>query len=56
MDPTLTKKWGKAGLYVGSDAEELEDPNDAVASGRALAAAASAAAAFAAAATAGAGQ
>ena len=45
VDPTLTRKWGKAQLFVDSDAEELEDPNDAVAAGRALAAAASAAAA-----------
>jgi hypothetical protein len=45
VDPALTRKWGNAELYVDSDAEELEDPNDAVAAGRALAAAAAASAA-----------
>jgi len=48
VDPALTKKLGNAELYVDSDAEELEDPNDAVAAGRALAAAAVVAAAVAA--------
>ena len=45
VDPALTRKWGNAELYVDTDAEELEDPNDAVAAGRALAAAAAASAA-----------
>jgi hypothetical protein len=47
-NPTQTRKWGKAQLFVDSDADELEDPNDAVAAGRALAAAAAASAAGAA--------
>ena len=45
VDPTRKKLWANAELYVDSDAEqELEDPNAAVAAGRALAAVASAAA------------
>ena len=39
-----SKKLGKAELYVDSDGEEPEDPNNAVAAGRALAVAAVAAA------------
>jgi len=48
LDPAVTKKWGKAQMFVDSDAdEELEDPNEAVAAGRALSAVAGAAAAAA---------
>jgi len=50
LDPAVTKKWGKAQMFVDSDAdEELEEPNEAVAAGRALSAVAGAAAAAAAA-------
>ena len=44
VDPALTRKWGNAELYVDSDGEKPEDPNNAVAAGRALAVAAVAAA------------
>jgi hypothetical protein len=50
LDPAVTKKWGKAQMFVDSatDAdEELEDPNEAVAAGRALSAVAGAASAAA---------
>ncbi len=44
FEPRHSKKLGKAELYVDSDGEEPEDPNNAVAAGRALAVAAVAAA------------
>lgn len=48
LDPAVTKKWGKAQMFVDSDADEaLEEPNEAVAAGRALSAVAGAAGAAA---------